>query len=63
MIGPFILTIKNARVVQTLDSATQRLNYYPADKYYKNQLRYSFSGQRFIRLIAVSTFLTTGARD
>ena len=29
-----------APVVQTLDSATQRINHYPADKYYGNQLRY-----------------------
>ena len=36
-----MLTINQARVVQTLDSAIQRINYYPADKYYKNQLHYS----------------------
>ena len=29
-----------APVVQTLDSAIHRINYYPADKYYGNQLRY-----------------------
>ena len=29
-----------APVVQTLDSATQRINHYPADKYYGNQLCY-----------------------
>ena len=29
-----------ARVVQTLDSAIHRINHYPADKYYGNQLRY-----------------------
>ena len=29
-----------APVVQTLDSAIQRINHYPADKYYGNQLRY-----------------------
>ena len=26
--------------VQTLDSAIHRINHYPADKYYGNQLRY-----------------------
>ena len=30
-----------APVVQTLDSAIHRINHYPADKYYGNQLRYS----------------------
>ena len=29
-----------APVVQTLDSAIHRINRYPADKYYGNQLRY-----------------------
>ena len=29
-----------ARVVQTLDSAIHRINDYPADKYYGNQLLY-----------------------
>ena len=29
-----------APVVQTLDSATHRINHYPADKYYGNQIRY-----------------------
>ena len=29
-----------APVVQTLDSAIQRINHYPADKYYRSQLRY-----------------------
>ena len=29
-----------APVVQTLDSAIQRINHYPADKCYANQLRY-----------------------
>ena len=29
-----------APVVQTLDSAIHRINLYPADKYYGNQLRY-----------------------
>ena len=33
MIGAFMLTINQARVVQTLDSSIQRINYYPADKY------------------------------
>ena len=27
-------------VVQMLDSAIHRINHYPADKYYGNQLRY-----------------------
>ena len=27
-------------VVQTLDSAIHRINHFPADKYYENQLRY-----------------------
>ena len=30
-----------ARVVQTLDSTIHRINHYPADKYWRNQLRYS----------------------
>ena len=29
-----------ALVVQTLDSTIHRINHYPADKYYGNQLRY-----------------------
>ena len=29
-----------APVAQTLDSAIHRINHYPADKYYGNQLRY-----------------------
>ena len=29
-----------APVVQMLDSAIHRINHYPADKYYGNQLRY-----------------------
>ena len=29
-----------APVVQTLDSTVHRINHYPADKYYGNQLRY-----------------------
>ena len=29
-----------APVVQTLDRAIHRINHYPADKYYGNQLRY-----------------------
>ena len=29
-----------APVVQTLDSAIRRINHFPADKYYGNQLRY-----------------------
>ena len=32
--------ISQAPVVQTLDSAIHRINHYPADKYYGNQLRY-----------------------
>ena len=36
-----MLTVNQARVVQTLNSAIQQINYYPEDKYYKNQLRYS----------------------
>ena len=44
MQGPFrygVLTpqMQLAPVVQTLDSAIQRINHYPADKYYGNQLR------------------------
>ena len=34
------LYIQQARVVQKLDSAIRRINNYPADKYYGNQLRY-----------------------
>ena len=38
----YIVSINQARVVQKLDSAIQRINHYPADKYYmRNQLRYS----------------------
>ena len=29
-----------APVVQTLDNTIHRINHYPADKYYGNQLRY-----------------------
>ena len=29
-----------APVVQTLDNAIHRINHYPVDKYYGNQLRY-----------------------
>ena len=41
-----------APVVQTLDSAIHRINHYPADKYYRNQLRYPLDsdlsgGQRY----------------
>ena len=32
--------VDQASVVQTLDSAIHRINHYPADKYYGNQLRY-----------------------
>ena len=43
---------QQAPVVQTLDSAIHRINHYPADKYYGNQLRYSLDsdlsgGQRY----------------
>ena len=34
------LSKKLALVVQTLDSAIQWINHYPADKYQGNQLRY-----------------------
>ena len=34
------LAVNQAPVVQTLDSAIHRINHYPADKYYGNQLRY-----------------------
>ena len=33
------LWLLQAPVVLTLDSAIQRINHYPADKYYGNQLR------------------------
>ena len=33
-------TIQQAPVVQKLDSAIHRINHYPADKYYGNQLLY-----------------------
>ena len=40
------------RVVRTMDNAIHRKNYYPADKYYGNQLRYLLEsalsgGQRY----------------
>ena len=34
------VVIDLAPVVQKLDSAIHKLNHYPVDKYYKNQLRY-----------------------
>ena len=34
------LGVYQAPVVQTLDSTIHRINHYPADKYYANQLRY-----------------------
>ena len=34
------LFIYQAPIVQTLDSAIHRINHYPVDKYYGNQLRY-----------------------
>ena len=36
----FESVLHQAAVVQTLDSAIHRVNHYPADKYYGNQLRY-----------------------
>ena len=40
--GRLIGVISNLsdQVVQTSDSAIHRINYYPAGKYYGNQLRY-----------------------
>ena len=35
-----INVVLQAPVVQTLDSDTHRINHYPANKYYGNQLRY-----------------------
>ena len=32
--------VYQAPVAQTLDSTIHRINHYPADKYYANQLRY-----------------------
>ena len=32
--------LNQARVVQTMDSALHRINHYPADKYYENQLHH-----------------------
>ena len=32
--------LNQARVVQTMDSALHRINHYPADTYYENQLHY-----------------------
>ena len=32
--------VSQAQVVQKLDSAIHRINHYPVDKYYGNQLRY-----------------------
>ena len=34
------VAVVQAPVVQTLDSAIHRINHYPADKYYGNQLHY-----------------------
>ena len=41
-ISPYIIlyTSDLARVVQTLDSAIHRINQYPADNYWGNQLHY-----------------------
>ena len=46
------IVIYQAPVVQRLDSAIHRINHYPADKYYGNQLRYPLDsdlsgGQRY----------------
>ena len=38
--NPAFLAEHQAPVVQTLDNAIHRINHYPADKYYRNQLRY-----------------------
>ena len=35
-----LIVLIQAPVVQKLDSAIHRINHYPADKYYGNQLRY-----------------------
>ena len=53
-----------APVVQRLDSAIQRINHYPEDKYKGNQLRYPLDrdlSMQWIVLIVLSTFSTTGA--
>ena len=34
------ISLQQAAVVQTLDSAIYRINHYPVDKYLGNQLRY-----------------------
>ena len=44
-----------APVVQTLDNAMHRINHYPAEKYYRNQLHYPLDsdlsgGQRYLTL-------------
>ena len=36
----WISTVKQAPVVQTLEVAIHRINRYPVDKYYENELRY-----------------------
>ena len=38
---------KQTLVVQTLDSAIYQINHYPVDKYYKNQLRYPLSKDKY----------------
>ena len=38
--GVWFLLQPQASVVQTLDSAIHRINHYPADKYWGNQLHY-----------------------
>ena len=39
--SPGNATGNHAPVVQTLDSTIHWINYYPAEKYYGNQLRYA----------------------
>ena len=42
---PLTVTVyTQAPVVQTMDSAVHRLNHYPADKHYQNQLIYPVDG-------------------
>jgi len=58
---PVDSVIHLARVVQTLDSAIQRKNYYPVDKYQGKQLHYPVDRDSSIRWIALSTYGTTWA--
>ena len=39
-----IWTSNQVPVVQKMDNAIHRINHYPTDKYYGNQLRYSVDG-------------------